>query len=197
MRYSILASRMGVGNIMWMSWNVNTKKKSLIGMGTQFLQLSGDGAFAMLEAMQRNEMPPGHIDAVFKEWFTAGGPDFQRHLGFSYLFPPMGNFAEHASGCDVSHDRPGNPTRPSRWDEPWVCVGSRPSHDPKHRTKYLAQLQRKGGALWLGEVDVGDENPPRPLRWLTCWTGYGARPGSTKPPPAPPTHSELAYTFPD
>ena len=39
-RYSIKASRAGVGELMWMGYNILGKRKSFISTGTQFLMLT-------------------------------------------------------------------------------------------------------------------------------------------------------------
>ena len=40
------------------------------------------------------------------------------------------------------------------WDRPFSCMGTRRSHDPKGRRKWLCQLTKTGPAIYICEAEV-------------------------------------------
>ena len=109
-------------------------------------------------------LQPGHWDVQLLEFLRT---DLAREcFQYCYVYPPIGNYYEHPSGCDKKL----KDGRPACWNEKWVCPGTRKAQDPDRREKYLARLTRKGNADW-----IGDKLPPLeyPISWVTLWCGQG------------------------
>ena len=156
-RYSIKASRAGVGELMWMGYNALGKRKSIISTGTQFLMLTKKGGAVMLDAMQKDELERGPIDMTIKAWLLKHEHEFQRTIGFSYLYPPMGGFKAHESEISIEGPQKKPKFQENFWTKPTACIGSRRSDDPRNRSKYMCQLTEKGSADYIVDVDVEKE----------------------------------------
>lgn len=150
------------------------------------LMLTPLGASRLLQALPRPDEPAasgparprlelGHWDVSLKELLISDSGD---GVGASYVIPPIGNYATHASGIEKS--MAGENTRPSCWQERWCCPGTRKEQDPQRRDKWLAGPTRKGQPQWLTKFDPSDES----LVWKSYWAGPGNPP--RQHPPADP-----------
>ena len=140
-RIATMCHREGWGDLIWASWNPSKSKPTRLGYGTQCLLATRFGFKAIWDAKQRGVLMRGHIDMKLKEWLRLPGESELARA--CYLYPPIGSYTEHASGCDPVRFG-GDKTRPSGFtsgENP--CHGTRQDSDPKHRGKYMYQ--------WRGE----------------------------------------------
>jgi len=102
----------------------------------------------------------GHFDLSLLKWLQEG--DNQLQLGASYVYPCVGHYKGHVSGCCPVRFR--NP----RWKEGWVQQGTR--KDPSigaNRHRWL-MAWKESGTDWLHEVCIPEPiEGPRDLRWKT------------------------------
>ena len=143
MRIATMCSREGWGNIIWVSWVPKKKKRvTYIGHGSALILLTKDGMKAVKAAMERKVLKKDHIDLKLQEWlFTE---DEAKRAMACYLYPPIGSFTEHESGCDPKNYGEGK-TRPSGFfsdDKP--CHGCRVEGDKYWREKWMYQWNGQG-----------------------------------------------------
>ena len=67
------------------------------------------------------------------------------------MYPSMGGYHSHASGCDPENFGEDKGGRPSAWAKENPASGTRVADDPKQRSKFLIQWREGGSAhrLWL------------------------------------------------
>lgn len=166
-----MAKRIGHGNLIWYAWqpcNPGYQPRSKYAMS------SSSGCIGINKmAVQRlrqdmNSHPqlsrPGHWDQCLKGYLAAT-PTF----GGCYIWPPVGGYTSHISGCSYEYlTKP----RPSIFNEPWFCPGTRVSQDPQRRNKALCTWTAKARCNWLQEFN--ETNPD--LRWTTFWAGEYPQP---------------------
>ena len=176
----IKASRADHGDLVWMTWQPGqgdvkrgvTKIKS----GAMLIALSVRGAKTISQAMENSSIKKDHFDIGLLRYLEMEGSRFS-----SYVFPPLGNYSAHVSGCEPHF---AVNARPSCWDAKWVCPGTRREDDPQHRDKYLAAITKKGEPKWLGKFDL--EREYGALEWVTHWSVPGVvRPDRKKDSVAP------------
>ena len=193
-RIATVAHRQKVGDLIWATWQPcgagkTPARSTTISSGAMFLMMTPKGAAMVSDNMQLlgddgkvvhgtedSVMKPGHFDVSLKAFLLEHGRDKgDAAIPYCYIYPPMGNYTTHPSGCDMSFAE--GEGRPSCWEEKWCCLGTKKSHDPKNREKYFAQLTYKGEPVWIGKFDVG--LLPDCWDWHTLWTG------TTSTPPRP------------
>ena len=136
-RICTFAHRKGMGDFMNLCWVGDGKKGWVPHHGAMFMALSKRGAQKVAAAM--DSLHAGHIDIVWKNWLKQG-PEVQADVGFSYLYPPMGNYTQHISECDPHTYGEHTQGRPADWGKPFCCQGTRREDDPQNREKWLCQL---------------------------------------------------------
>ena len=192
-RTATCANRNGVGDLIWATWQpagkgIKAARVTSISSGAMFLMLTPAGAKKIASAMQRIDdegkvtpstkerpMTPGHFDVQLKEYLMSHGRTSEDPVKYCYIFPPIGNYSTHPSGCDPNYSK--GEGRPSCWLEKWCCQGTRKSQDRQKRDKYMCQLTRKGEPTWIGIVDVEEDGAK--LNWKSLWCD------PQEPPPRP------------
>ena len=142
-RIANFAHRQGLGNLMNMCW-VAQGRADVPTNGTMFMCLNKRGAYALQSAMA--DLDSGHIDLVWKDWLKAEDGR-QDQVGFSYVYPPMGNYTQHISECDPKLYGAHTQGRPPDWGKPFVCPGTRLEEDAQRREKWLCQFKKKNKPL--------------------------------------------------
>jgi hypothetical protein len=94
-KLSILASRAGLGDLVWYSWESGSRKQHP-GHGTTLVGWSQKAARIVSELIKEEAMD--HFDLVLVRLLMEPSTP----LSASYVFPPIGHFAEHISGCEGS-----------------------------------------------------------------------------------------------
>ena len=149
-RWATVAHRHRMGNFVWVGW-CPTRKPSQLVKGSHLIMLSKEGFAHMGQAMTHDEIKRGHLDLVFKEWLLTGST--AQKVGACYIYPQMGGYWRHVSGCDPTNHGEATGGRPSAWDFENPASGTRVGSDPKHRGKWLIQ--------WRGPN-------PADRQWVTC-----------------------------
>ena len=176
---SILAHRRGRGDIIWACWQPGLAGKKVkdvryVNSGAMFVMMTPTGAAAIAAQMAKDAgksnaaMSPYHFDLCLKAMLAPA--DSNRRARACYVFPPLGNYTQHISGCDPKFAR--GEGRPNCWREGWACPGTTVEEDPQRREKRF--LAWKGAA---GHEDVGsatvDESVAGHIEWLSWWQGEG------------------------
>ena len=180
-----IASRHQAGELIWVSW-VPAQRRSQIGHGSTLVMLTSDGACKIACAMQRRMddgsidertkeryMKPAHFDVALKDWLMNCQAE-RNPIKYCYVYPPIGNFKTHLSGCEVGLATGAG--REDDWEKPWACPGTRKSQDPKGRDKWLARLTKKGEPTWIVKFDLDQESARHKFMWCSCWAGPGYPP---------------------
>ena len=161
--YCNTASRVEAGDIVWLSWNAAPKRRSIIHYGSTALAITPRGAHVLSDAFANGEVEKGHIDVSLKQYLICG--QVQEAVRFSYILPPLGNFAEHPSGCDKTYSK----GRPSHWNEPWCCKGTRKEEDKLGRDKWLCRFTSQGPATYVAGLKSCDQLLESDILWTTYW----------------------------
>lgn len=193
------AAREAMGHLVWVSWCPG--RKNCPGHGSTLLLLDRAAAGFLMprvpvathpvqrkfqeDYLSRYQVPKeelmtmSHWDLQLLHVLEIAGDD----LGACYWWPPMGSYSTHPSGCDKKFSGPAG--RPSTWDEPWTCPGTRRSEDSKNREKWLCAFATKGKPRWRKLVDLDHAED---LVWRSYWHGETKRPevfGMSGEPSAP------------
>jgi hypothetical protein len=150
------------GHLVWLGWDASTQKgrRTKVSHASTLIALSQHGAKVLTAAFQRRDFAFGHFDLCLLKWLQEG--DNQLQLGASYVYPCVGHYKGHVSGCSPIGFR--NP----RWKEGWVQQGTR--KDPSigaNRHRWL-MAWKESGTDWLHEVCIPEPiEGPRDLRWKT------------------------------
>ena len=147
-RWATVAHRHQVGNLVWVGW-CPASKPSQLGKGSHLIMLSKEGFVKLSEAFARDEIERGHIDLVLKAWLRKD--DTAQRVGACYVYPQMGGYHAHASGCDPKNFGEDKGGRPSAWAFENPASGTRQATDPKQRGKFLIQWRGplSGNRVWL------------------------------------------------
>ena len=147
MRIATMCHRSDMGDLIWVTYCPNKQHTSRIGHGSACILVTKSGMEAVRQAAKgSNLLQRGHIDLVLQAWLRCPGEAAKARA--CYLYPPIGSYTEHASGCDPKNFG-GDKTRPSGFDSGEnPCHGTREEGDPKHRTKYMLQWH----AVWARRV---------------------------------------------
>ena len=113
---------------------------------------------------------PGHFDCELKKFLK--GHWAIANFKYCYVFPPIGNYTTHPSGCDPKFAETG---RPSCWNCPWVCQGTRRAEDVHDREKFLVKFTLNGHADWI-TTKKAVEPEDEVYTWYTEWAGPGNPP---------------------
>ena len=127
-----LAHRAGRGDLVWLSWEGSTGRKSHPSHGTTLVAISHLRAASMLAEFPFEFM---HWDLALLSALLDG--DRAAEWRASYTFPSVGHFQSHLSGCQE-----GLGVRESTWDKHWVQEGTR-CFKPGHRERWLMGFTKK------------------------------------------------------
>ena len=158
------ASRVGLGDIVWLSWEGSSKGRKLSpSHGSTLLGLTRCGA-SSLETLMSLTKKVYHFDVWLRDHLIKDAAKDVPTLKASYCCPSIGSYDEHLSGCDPTNAGPGG-VRASSWNESWVQEGVRPDpSNSQHKERWICKFANKGGPLYQIRVDFF---PRRALCWLT------------------------------
>ena len=166
-----LANRKGGGNFVWLTWE-GSKTRGYRAQPQHGLTLVGmtvKGAERLLAAITANAIEKGHFDVKLLEFLRGRevmdnqtGADW---VGASFVWPAVGSYAEHVSGCEPSIGR-----RQSSWDMTWVQPGTRATGELKNRWLCGFTTEKKGNPNWIREIFL-PEKGGEDLRWFTLGRG--------------------------
>ena len=93
-----MCHREGWGDFIWVSWVPVKNKTTRIGHGSALILLTRFGMEAIAHAKRRGLLERGHIDLKLQQWLQETGE--AERCRACYLYPPIGSYTEHESGCD-------------------------------------------------------------------------------------------------
>ena len=147
MRIATMCHRAGMGDLIWVTYCPSKAKPSRIGHGSACILVTKHGMQAVHKAAtETGKLARGHIDLELQRWLRSSGE--AKAARACYLYPPIGSYTEHASGCDPTNFG-GDKTRPSGFESGEnPCHGTREEGDPMSRTKYMIQWQFNWERKW-------------------------------------------------
>ena len=185
-KMSVLAARLGHGDIVWASWQPGGAGTTIhdvkrVNSGTMLVMMTPRGAHTISsqievdagEVKKKGVMKPWHFDLALKQFLCR--KDNNDRAKACYIFPPVGNYTQHVSGCDLKHFGPSSAGRPSCWDEEWVCPGTCLAEDPKQRPKKFMRWDGDSSHFEIGDAVV-DPGIAGQIAWRSYWTGGGEGP---------------------
>ena len=182
------AHRLLHGDLVWLGWQPwgagdkpTAGRKQRIRSGTLALTVTRTAAKILMANMPR--IAPGHFDLGLLKFLE----EDDCPLRSCYLWPPLGSYVEHVSGCDPKFAA----GCPGCWGESFACEGTRCADDRHHREKYLAAFHpKKGPPRWLnGPLKIDD--PAQDYRWFTLQPS-----DETASPPGPSSSTTSAPPMP-
>ena len=90
-----------------------------------------------------------------------------------YIYPPIGNYTTHVSGCDLKFAKGAG--RPNCWQDRWTCPGTIIEDDPQKRQKLFMAWDGDKGHTEVGSAVV-DINVCDHIQLFSFWEGPGAPP---------------------
>ena len=164
-KIAICAHRNDVGDFIWYSWEGSNKRgcKSRPMHAATMIGVSSNGARKLLSLMASGKLPKGHADLVLREYMEHNSREFKA----CYLYPSVGHYQSHVSGCEQ-----GLGWRQNDWKKSWIMEGTRKSPGllqdwplvNEHR--YLVHFRDGGVPSWIAQV-VLPEPADATLRWLS------------------------------
>ena len=150
------------GDVVWYSWSGQGKSKSRPSYGSTLIGVSKEGAQKLMACMEMDTKPM-HFDLWIKEMLYKKAHDLQG----VYVYPAVGGFDEHISGCDPAGAGPEG-VRESLWDQKNQVGGVRITTSIHHHTERVirAFLDKKGHADPGVSVEFGDDED-NSLVWKT------------------------------
>lgn len=150
-KIAAVASRSGVGDLVWYSWEPGSRKTHP-GHGSTLVGWSVKAARDMAKVIR--EKQPDHMDLVLVQHLMSEDCT----LSACYTSQSIGNFATHVSGCEG----PADWGRPSSW---------------RKNILQDTRIQKEGEKLWLGrfkQKNVEWVEPPLPgmeaiIDWRSWW----------------------------
>ena len=184
-------------DVVWYSWCGQGKNKNRPSHGSTLLGVSKEGAQKILACMMNDKTP-----MLFDVWLRDKLYDKSHDLKGCYVYPAVGGFDEHLSGCDPTGAGPGG-VREGYWDQKNQVGGVRITKKTKdHRERLIrAFVDSEGHGDEGVAVEFGDDEdtslvwktlrPPRHY-WQgdSAWTqlldrmGWLKQNGSLELPPA-------------
>lgn len=143
------AHRRGRGDLLWYSWEPG-KRKQHPGHGSTLVGLSWTGAHKLRQAARSFDVD--HFDLSMLAHLNSGA---EPKLDSAYVFPSIGHFATHVSGCESKDWTRENAWKTAKHNQSGTRAG---------KDMWFGSFQ-KANITWLEpKIDldrIGD--------WLTCW----------------------------
>jgi hypothetical protein len=149
-KIAAVASRKGVGDLVWYSWEPG-QRKSHPGHGSTLVGWSVKAAQVMSKVLK--QVQPDHMDLILVGQLVAEDTT----LSACYTSSSMGNYATHVSGCEG----PANWVRESTWRKNIL----QDTRAPKGEKLWLGRFQKKG-VSWV-EPPLPDMDTVR--SWRSWW----------------------------
>jgi len=162
------ASRHGVGEFVWLSWNAGQTSQSghkrrqvasRIAFGSQLLAFTPAGARLVAAALARRRQRGGHVDLVLLDCISK---DETLQSCSSYVYPPVGGFSEQHLSLNLD----------TRRRAPWECHWSRGGTNEYNQTpgkwgerRHIARFPA-AGHTGLPHVVVTPHLPDVEGEWL-------------------------------
>ena len=156
------AHRQGFGNLVWLSWCGTYKRRATPSHGSTLLALNRFAAHRLLDKIMDSK--PMHFDVWLRDVLIHDNMADSLNIGASYVWPSIGSYDEHLSGCDPKNAGKDG-IRSSDWEASWTQAGVRPTaRENQDKERWIAKFKKEGAPGWLVKVDF---TPRRELCWLT------------------------------
>lgn len=151
-RMLTFAHRRALGGLVWLSWEGAQQSGNRIKPrhALTCIAMTHIASEALLMNFDEN-FPDGHFDVKLINALNAND-DLRDRVKPSYIYPAIGNYQAHQSGCEK------NLFRQSAWKNSWVKEGT------DFQNRYLCVFGEKGNACFHCELP---KNSPD-LCWKTC-----------------------------
>ena len=167
-RMATMCHRQKMGDLIWYGWQCanNNSKPSWLSNGSAAIGLSKNGARRVLTAMEDGRCRRRHVDLALLEWLQLPGE--AELAGACYIYPSVGAFFAHVSGCDPKNYGEKQGGRPAGFIYKSASKGTRVKHDDdkNHREKYIVQWKAEASKTertWIPfeseEILHGEEYP--------------------------------------
>ena len=158
------ASRVGAGDLIWLSWNTTKAgRQEAPGFGSQLIALTADGARTLAANWSKWFPRAEHFDVALKQLLEKDN-DCRKNLAAGYLFPALGHWDSHESmhGFGVRH---------MHWRERWINSGTRATPEltaeGRWQTFQIREFIPKGWSPVLRESIKFPEDSEE-LQWWTA-----------------------------
>ena len=162
-RIATLCHRNKMGDIIWFGWECHGtgNKPTWLWKGSHGLMLTKRGAHHIEVGMRTGQIERDHIDLALAWWLRR--PTVAARAGACYIYPPMGAYFAHPSGCDPKNFGADKGGRPHGWDGNLnPARGTRKSTDQNDRAKWIIQ--------WTGEGKIRPIGSGLPSHRTMCCT---------------------------
>ena len=126
-RMATMCHRQKMGDLIWYGWASQTALPSWLSHGSTAIGLTKKGAREISAAMDEGRVERGHIDLVLLSWLQTPGEAAAAQA--CYIYPSVGAFFEHPSGCDPHNFGEAQGGRPAGWGTKSASKGTRVKHD--------------------------------------------------------------------
>ena len=118
-KYATAAHREQCGDLIWCTWCGTHAKPGTPSHGSTLLMLSKCGAQLLFDAA-KTIAEPTHWDVWLKTFLLKR--EENRGVQCSFIWPSIGSYCEHISGCEKEYS---DKKRPTEWTAKWVGPGTR------------------------------------------------------------------------
>ena len=146
LRMATKCHRENMGDLIWFGWcsHDNGTAASWLSKGSTGIMINRRGAQTVAQAMEENKIQRGHIDLELLKWLRS--PNEAKLARASYIYPSVGSFFQHPSGCDPKNFGEEQGGRPAGWNLKSASKGTRTHHDDKgQRSKWILQWSPECG----------------------------------------------------
>ena len=174
------ASRQNAGGFIWLSWDGFNRKgcKTKPMHALTMVSVTHRTAVDMLD--HKHAFEKKHFDVALRNLLIQKDADWATRWRASYVFPSIGHYCSHQSGCEKDL------FRESGWKNSWVQEGVRPAAGQQDR--WLCSF-RPGGEPWIAKIPFEKSDS---LEWQTLEVeDTGAASGVPFAPGADPTRKEF------
>ena len=181
-KMAILAHRVGRGELVWACWQpglagVEIGDVRRLNSGAMMIMLTPHASNIISKQIEdagrrrAGPMQPWHFDLALKSYLC--DPEISKEVGACYVYPPVGNYTQHVSGCDPKYAKGAG--RPNCWAEAWCCPGTCREDDPQKRDKKFLVWQGDKNHTEAGSANV-DFFIVGEVDWRSFWNGQGEHP---------------------
>jgi hypothetical protein len=193
-KYATACHREQCGYFIWCTWCGTSSKPGTPSHGSTLIMVSKYGAQLLYHAA-KTITEPSHWDIWLKSFLLK--KEENRGIQCSFIWPSIGSYCGHISGCDKTYSEID---RPTEWTAKWVGAGTRTvpvksekgrwicSFDSNHRWKrHVAVEELDASALqwktWAATLeDKDDVDPEKRAKWRNSAFSALHPPGPWKGP---------------
>jgi hypothetical protein len=135
-KYASAAHRAKVGDLIWCTWCGTHQRPGTPSHGTTLVMISKSGAH-ILNSKVKTITDPTHWDVWLSKFLL--NKEESRTLRSSFIWPSIGSFCQHVSGCEVQY---AVEERPTEWAAKWVGPGTRGVPDKCDKGRWICSFDK-------------------------------------------------------